>query len=162
MPPKENEHGFDNDDETIPVLSTIAIPNQHSPYGATDAMTVLTGDDADALLFPHGPNDEGPTRRMPALQIAAILSTAFTYGCIFTTLFIVTMPVECNRIQQQHPNIQKSVSLGLFIAIAGTLQLISPLVGMMSDTFVVPSSNKTVPCGKRMPYFIIMMEPIIK
>lgn len=68
--------------------------------------------------------------------IACILSTAFAYGCIMTTLFLITLPVECERIEYQHGSkMPKSVALGIFVAIAGLTQLVSPLVGMFSDTF---------------------------
>lgn len=63
-------------------------------------------------------------------EIAAILSTAFSYGCVNSTLFLITLPIECERIERQYP-IPKSVSLGIFVAIAGVTQLISPLFGML-------------------------------
>lgn len=31
--------------------------------------------------------------------ICCILSTSFSYGCIFSTLFLVILPVECERIE---------------------------------------------------------------
>jgi hypothetical protein len=46
---------------------------------------------------------------LPVWTITCILSTAFAYGCILTTLFLITLPVECDRIEQQHPAIPKSV-----------------------------------------------------
>jgi hypothetical protein len=44
--------------------------------------------------------------------IACILSTSFAYGCIMTTLFLITLPMECERIEKQHPTIPKSVRFG--------------------------------------------------
>jgi hypothetical protein len=41
--------------------------------------------------------------------IGCILSTSFAYGCIMTTLFLITLPVECQRIEDQHPTVPKSV-----------------------------------------------------
>eukprot|EP00980_Cylindrotheca_fusiformis_P027791 scaffold22560_cov135-Cylindrotheca_fusiformis.AAC.2 len=81
-------------------------------------------------------------------EITAILSTAFSYGCVNSTLFLVTLPIECERIEKQHP-MPKSVSLGIFVAIAGVTQLISPLFGMLSDTYKPPSNFEL---GQRMPY----------
>jgi hypothetical protein len=43
-------------------------------------------------------------------SIACILSTSFAYGCIMTTLFLITLPVECQRIENQNPSVPKSVS----------------------------------------------------
>jgi hypothetical protein len=43
--------------------------------------------------------------------IACILSSSFAYGCIMTTLFLITLPIECERIEKQFPSIPKSVSL---------------------------------------------------
>ena len=71
---------------------------------------------------------------LPLWKIASILSTAFSYGCVFTTLFLITLPIECERLNIEHANIPKSVALGVFVAIAGLTQLISPLIGRLSDT----------------------------
>lgn len=46
---------------------------------------------------------------LPIWTITCILSTAFAYGCIMTTLFLITLPIECDRIEQQHPSVPKSV-----------------------------------------------------
>ena len=46
--------------------------------------------------------------------IGCILSSSFAYGCIMTTLFLITLPIECERIEKQNPSIPKSVSLVLF------------------------------------------------
>ena len=70
-------------------------------------------------------------------DIICILSTAFSYGCILTTLFLITLPVECERIQHEHPEIAKSVALGNFVAIAGVTQLIFPLLVVS----VIPSNH---------------------
>jgi hypothetical protein len=48
---------------------------------------------------------------LSAWTIACILSTSFAYGCTMTTLFLITLPVECERIESQHPTVPKSVSL---------------------------------------------------
>ena len=89
---------------------------------------------------------------LPLFNIACILSTAFAYGCVMTTLFLITLPVECERIESQHPNIPKSVALGIFVAIAGVTQLISPFVGMLSDTYRPPIHFEL---GQRMPYLCL-------
>ena len=89
---------------------------------------------------------------LPTWTIVCILSTAFSYGCIFSTLFLITLPVECERISQEHPTVPKSVSLGVFVAIAGVTQLISPLIGRLSDMYVPPLQHEL---GQRMPYLIL-------
>jgi hypothetical protein len=90
-----------------------------------------------------------PERLMSIFSLACVLSTAFAYGCVLTTLFLITLPVECERINQQHPNVPKSVALGAFVSIAGVTQLVSPLVGALSDTFRPPVEFEL---GQRMPY----------
>jgi MFS family permease len=75
---------------------------------------------------------------LPTGTLICILSTAFAYGCIMTTLFLITLPIECARINSLHPNIPKAVALGNFVAIAGLTQLVSPLVGRLSDTYRPP------------------------
>jgi hypothetical protein len=99
--------------------------------------------------------DDPPKERkmeLPIFTITAILSTAFAYGCILTTLFIITLPVECERIHLQHPDIPKSVALGIFVAIAGVTQLISPLVGRLSDSYTPPVPHAL---GQRLPYLTL-------
>ena len=90
--------------------------------------------------------------------ISAILSIAFSYGCIMTTLFILTLPVECGRIESESSkyysfNISKSIALGAFAAIAGLAQLVSPIIGLLSDNYVPRSRMKKY--GKRLPYLML-------
>ncbi len=89
---------------------------------------------------------------LPLWDIICILSLAFSYGCIMTTLFLITLPVECERIETQHPTIPKSVALGIFVAISGASNLVTPLLGMLSDTYRPP---KHFELGQRMPYFVL-------
>jgi Major Facilitator Superfamily len=102
----------------------------------------------------NGHHDEEASLRtvMSPLHIVCILSTAFAYGCILTTLFMITLPLECERIHLAHPNIPTSVALGLFVAIAGVTQLVSPFVGRLSDTYVPPALHEL---GQRMPYLVL-------
>jgi MFS family permease len=89
---------------------------------------------------------------LPLFTLISILSTSFSYGCILTTLFLITLPIECERIHKEHPEIPKSVALGNFVAIAGVTQLISPLVGRLSDTYIPPAPHEI---GQRMPYLLV-------
>jgi hypothetical protein len=84
-------------------------------------------------------------------HIVFILSTAFSYGCVMTTLFLITLPLECERLHQDYPAIPKSISLGVFVAMAGLTQLISPLVGRLSDSYIPPASHEI---GQRLPYML--------
>ncbi len=88
---------------------------------------------------------------LPPWRIACILSSAFSYGCILTTLFLITLPVECERIHSSNPRIPKSVALGAFVSIAGITQLVSPFVGMLSDSYQPPTWD----LGKRLPYHVL-------
>jgi MFS family permease len=96
--------------------------------------------------------DEHAEDILPLFTIVSILSTAFSYGCILTTLFLITLPIECTRINKEHADIPKSVALGNFVAIAGLTQLISPLVGRLSDTYVPPAPHEI---GQRLPYLLV-------
>eukprot|EP00537_Pseudo-nitzschia_pungens_P004996 CAMPEP_0172363628 /NCGR_PEP_ID=MMETSP1060-20121228/6925_1 /TAXON_ID=37318 /ORGANISM="Pseudo-nitzschia pungens, Strain cf. cingulata" /LENGTH=594 /DNA_ID=CAMNT_0013086399 /DNA_START=40 /DNA_END=1824 /DNA_ORIENTATION=+ len=97
-------------------------------------------------------NDRDAEELLSVWTITCILSTAFAYGCIMTTLFLITLPVECERIEQQFPTIPKSVALGCFVAISGFTQLVSPLAGMLSDTYRPPRHFQL---GQRMPYLVL-------
>jgi hypothetical protein len=94
---------------------------------------------------------------MNPLSIAAMLSIAFTYGCIMSTLFLLVLPVECQRIEHESEQyysftIRKSIALGAFAAIAGFAQLATPLIGLLSDAYDPPNVMKK--WGKRLPYLI--------
>ena len=95
---------------------------------------------------------------MSHISISAMLSTAFSYGCIMTTLFLLILPIECQRIEQESSEyysytIRKSIALGGFAAIAGLSQLISPLIGLLSDSY--EPKGKMRQLGKRLPYLIL-------
>lgn len=94
-------------------------------------------------------NEVDEEKLLSVFEISCILSSAFAYGCVMTTLFLITLPVECERIERQFPSIPKSVSLGFFVAIAGFTQLISPLAGHLSDIYNPPPHFEL---GQRMPY----------
>lgn len=77
-----------------------------------------------------------PPRPLHPLRICGILSTAFCYGCVVTTLFLLVLPIECRRIELlTRGKLSKSISLGVFAAIAGVSQLVCPLIGMLSDRY---------------------------
>jgi hypothetical protein len=140
--------GEDDDDEDLLLLEdeemgdgqagtndgdVSSAPKSSRDNGAQDAPTT-NGNHRD---------DEAALRTvMSPLHIVCILSTAFAYGCILTTLFMITLPLECERIHLAHPSIPTSVALGLFVAIAGVTQLVSPFVGRLSDTYVPPALHE--------------------
>jgi len=101
------------------------------------------------------------TSPMKYVAIAAILSTAFSYSCIFSTYFLLTSPIECKRIEDEtreyySHTISKSIALGGFAALAGLAQLISPLIGLVSDCYIPNTEYGTLKSlGKRMPYLIL-------
>jgi len=105
----------------------------------------------ESLCDRNGAKSDDDSNTLTSWEIIAKLSTAFAYGCILTTLFLITLPLECTRIQQQHSSIPKSVSLGVFVAIAGITQLISPLAGKLSDTYRPPTND----IGQRLPYLVL-------
>ena len=90
---------------------------------------------------------------MTSFSLVALLSTAFSYGCIMTTLFLLTLPIECQRIEQETSEyisvtIRKSIALGIFAAIAGVSQLVSPIIGLISDKYEPKAGMKGL--GKRL------------
>lgn len=148
--------------QQVPLLEdsnrdTFAINDQL--YGATLNDNETQEDNHGESLLSGMPKKDGISgekgfrdeqKHLDLWKIVAILSTAFAYGCIMTTLFLITLPVECQRIQREYPTIQKSISLALFVAIAGVTQLITPMIGMLSDTYQPPVPT----IGKRLPYLV--------
>ena len=130
----------------IPDAEEYGSTTQNSNNGLDESSAVESGN--GAKLDDH---DEDKDDALTSWEIVAKLSTAFAYGCILTTLFLITLPLECTRIHKQHPSIPKSVSLGIFVAIAGVTQLISPLSGMLSDTYRPPTND----IGQRLPYLVL-------
>jgi MFS family permease len=132
-------------------------------YGGTDTTRQPSKKESNAVLGNEGDNEtidgdweslggSESENSLPLFTLISILSTAFSYGCILTTLFLITLPIECNRINKEHPDIPKSVALGNFVAIAGVTQLVSPLVGRLSDTYIPPAPHEI---GQRMPYLLL-------
>lgn len=124
----------------------LIVSEANSKYGSTTERQ-LDDDDEDSSC-----NNDSTEKTFHSWSIICILSTAFAYGCILTTLFLITLPLECERIQRDYGWIPKSVSLGIFVAIAGVTQLISPLVGKLSDVYVPPFSGQI---GQRLPYLVL-------
>lgn len=122
--------------------------NNQTKYESIPTLYEESGDDESISDL----EKETVLSELPAWDLVCILSLAFSYGCILTTLFLITLPVECERIESQHPTIPKSVALGIFVAISGASNLITPLVGMLSDTYRPP---KHFELGQRMPYFVL-------
>ena len=134
-----------NRETTAPLLTA-----RNGAYGSTHTNTSNSNGNHGGLGDLETQQQPGPVdRHLNPWEIVFILSTAFAYGCILTTLFLITLPVECARIQQQHPAVPKAVALGIFVAIAGVTQLVSPLVGQLSDTYRPPKE-----LGQRMPYLV--------
>ena len=130
------------DQDTDHLLANNSSPQRQISYASTEEKQEERTDASTPVE-----NEE-----MPLITMTAILSTAFSYGCIMTTLFLITLPVECERVNVQHPNIPKSVALGIFVTIAGVTQLISPLVGKLSDSYVPPVPHEL---GQRLPYLVL-------
>lgn len=123
-------------------------PNNNNNNNTVETKTVETSSDVeDGNLSP--------------IRIAAILSTAFTYGCIMSTLFLLTLPIECQRIESESSayysyTIKKSIALGGFAFIAGITQLITPVLGLISDNYRPPTEYLHLKYfGKRLPYLML-------
>lgn len=120
----------------------------------------------------HESHKDHPTMKHTA--ILSILSTSFAYTNIMTTFFLLTGPLECTRIEEETSKyysytISKSIALGGFAGLAGLSQLITPLIGLLSDCYNVPVNVPTqqkfnderykygglYKLGKRMPYLIL-------
>jgi MFS family permease len=132
-----------------------ASPHRNGSYGATTpspSSRSRHNESSSSLPHENGFDNDQRADELPVWDLICILSTSFSYGCIMTTLFLITLPVECQRIEKQHPDIPKSVSLGIFVALAGLTQLICPLMGMFSDTYRPPSYFEL---GQRMPYLVV-------
>jgi sugar phosphate permease len=132
-------------DDESPLIHSATVNGSPHKYGTTPHPDDDRHDDFDFVPLHH------QKQSLRLWEIAAILSTAFSYGCIISTLFLITLPVECRRIQHDHPTIQKSISLAVFVAIAGVTQLVTPLAGMLSDTYKPPIDN----IGQRLPYLVL-------
>jgi Na+/melibiose symporter-like transporter len=117
-------------------------------YGAHDS----AGDSVGATVAA-----DAPLAPLGRAHICCILSTAFCFGCTMTTLFLLTLPVECQKIEAwSGARIGKSVALGAFAAVAGAAQLVCPLVGLLSDRYrplVGKGGNRWIR-GNRLPYLL--------
>ena len=88
-----------------------------------------------------------PLPPLSFLKTLALLAFSFANGNLLSTYFLLTLPLESERIAGKEENL-KSVYLGLFIAVAGITQLICPVVGLYSDSC-------TLSIGKRRPFMLL-------
>lgn len=124
--------------------------NDHITYGKEDEPSMVEQKGT------RNEDDQSDDDNMSIFSIVAILSTAFSYGCVFTTLFLITLPIECERIAGPRNGTPKSVALAIFVALAGFTQLVSPLVGRISDTYEPPRiGTQLAEIGQRMPYYFL-------
>jgi hypothetical protein len=144
--------GESGENENNQKQALLSSQNSNKAGGTYESMDDVDDTTKGQVSTDNNNGHQDGERQLPLWHITCILSTSFSYGCIMTTLFIITLPVECERIEKQHPNIPKSVALGIFVAIAGVTQLVSPLVGMLSDTYRPPSYHQL---GQRMPYLVL-------
>lgn len=133
--------------------------NQNPEYGTIiDYPEKDTTDTTDTKITETNNLKNEP---MSNFAIAAILSTVFAYACIMTTFFYLTGPIECQRIEDETKKyysytISKSIALGGFAGLAGLAQLITPLIGLLSDCYKPNCKYRGLyNLGKRMPYLII-------
>ena len=128
---------------------------------SNDANTKAQQEDSTQNRIRSSSSSSSRRHSMTHVAIAAILSTAFSYSCIITTFFLLIGPIECQRIENESREyysytISKSIALGGYAGLAGLAQLITPLIGLLSDSYV---PNKMYVglyhLGKRMPYLIL-------
>jgi len=161
---EDHKHnGGKRSNETTSLLTTDGVEGNENPSQNIFRYGEFTNDDGEKSYDSDGSQDirrilskdqtnEEENGLLSAWTIACILSSSFAYGCIMTTLFLITLPIECERIEKQIPTIPKSVALGFFVAISGFTQLVSPLAGMLSDTYRPPPHFEI---GQRMPFLIL-------
>jgi len=100
--------------------------------------------------------EESDTLKYNSAEIACILSIAFSYGFVMTTMLLVILPLEVIRMEigwvmtkSNENNDNSSVLLGIFIFASGLMQLLCPIIGLLSDSCI-----PLHPWGKRRPFLI--------
>lgn len=110
--------------------------------------------------------------RLPLFQVTCMLSLSLSWGFIVTTMVLLVLPLECERISstmgaaefKEEDKATASLYLGLFVFLAGLTQLICPIVGKLSDespVVVVKYSTgrkgdlQDYIWGKRLPYIVL-------
>ena len=140
----QSNHLLQEEDDKEEVEVPVEHPSLHDVVRMKDSNTD-TATINDITTTTVAQQHQSPTSAplLPFFHMVALLSTAFAYGCIFTTLFVITLPIECERIQQQQSQhvdddtaklstsvgllLSKSTLLGIFVAIAGLTQLMVQL-----------------------------------
>lgn len=95
-------------EDTDLLLANDETAQRQSSYGASVSDENSNNEADEQRSSAAGQRDgRGSDEEMTFFTMTAILSTAFSYGCIMTTLFLITLPVECERVNLQHKNIPK-------------------------------------------------------
>jgi len=120
----------------------------------------MTSDSLEPLLPERDANQPGDEslsdkERIPFARLFAMLAPAFAWGAVATTMVLLTLPLECQRVASTFsgdPNDNtSSLFLALFIFLGGLTELLCPIMGKLSDQSVSVPSH----WGRRIPFILM-------
>lgn len=98
-------------------------------------------------------NSEADEEKLSLPRLLAMLAPAFSWGCLATTMVLLTLPLESQRIDESIPGVDNiaSIFLALFIFLGGVTELLCPVMGKMSDDSIsIPNY-----WGRRIPFIML-------
>lgn len=155
MEEEERNDGADAPNSTSPLLAETT-----NAYGSGSIQTQQDDHHQDEGHHEEEKQPPDPPL-MSNLEIAAVLSYAAAYACVTNTFFLLTGPVECRRIENESTkyysySVNKSLALGGFAFLAGSSQLITPILGLITDSYVPRKEYRQLHrLGNRLPYLIL-------
>ena len=126
------------------------IVNQSSKLLNRETSATFDYNGIEKRKYPNG--EEIPVNKTySTFRICAMIAPGFSWGFVSTTMLLLTLPLECQRVGGTTDDSSSSIYLAMFIFLAGLTQLVCPLVGKLSD------ESEPIPnyWGRRIPFILL-------
>lgn len=102
----------------------------------------------------EGVSSSSEEKSLSILRIFAMLAPGFSWGCIATTMVLLTLPLESQRVNTSFNDTEGNITsllLALFVFLGGVTELLCPVMGKMSDDSIsIPNY-----WGRRIPFILL-------
>eukprot|EP00917_Polyrhabdina_sp_WS-2016_P022538 GHVP01048913.1.p1 GENE.GHVP01048913.1~~GHVP01048913.1.p1 ORF type:complete len:467 (+),score=45.21 GHVP01048913.1:104-1504(+) len=106
----------------------------------------LPGRWASSPASSHGDEEfRLPSEEISTSLLASLTSFNFPYGFVCGSMGLMVLPTEATRLHETH----QSIALGISLGIVGLSQLVCPIAGKLSDSYIAKTQ-----WGQRKPFLL--------